>query len=219
MLSEEDVPGFIEGLKVDWRRNLNVSPEVKKAKSNLLYHRKKIQALTQELELAEDYEKQLVDEEKQIENQSKPIMMRFYESLESPETVTTALLLEVVSTKDWEKIVSLTGQKVRYVNTTKRKDIIYLLWIVLKLRDEYTQQENEQALQVLQGQGRNLLTKLGDSSICWQGLETKEVNIMQEVVQEVEKIPPFVRRIVETFFTSQSQVRIIYREVSAQTEQ
>ena len=56
-------------------------------------------------------------------------------------------------------------------------------FLVNRLIDSLTLHGLYRVLIFGQGQGRNLLTKLGDSSICWQGLENKEVNIMQEVVQ------------------------------------
>jgi len=218
MLSEESIEAFINDMKSEWKRNVSGSPEVKKAKGILEVHRRKIKELFNELEVAEQYEKQLMEQEEQIENQAKPTLMRFYESLDKPEDVTIPLIKEASRSQSWDKVVSLTGEKVKHLDTTKRKDIIHLLWIVLKLRDEYTEREQNQPLQILQNQGRSLLKKLGDSSISWMGLADKEVNIMQEIVQEVENIPPFVRRIVETYLSSHNQIRIIYREVSAQTD-
>jgi len=218
MLDENDISVVIEELKTEWRNNLTNSPEVKKVKNEISFHRRKIRDLMSELEFAENFEKQLIEEETQIENQAKPNLMRFYESLEQPDSIKLALIQEVVSTQDWQKIVAMTGEKIKFIDTTQRKNLVHLLWIVLKLRDEYTQRENGQALHYLQSQGRNLLNKLGDSAISWIGLNEKEVLIMQEVVQEVEKVPQFIRRIVETFLSGQTDVRIVYRETSAQTD-
>ncbi|XP_023347096.1 uncharacterized protein LOC111715920, partial [Eurytemora carolleeae] len=150
MITDGNFSAFLKELQMEWKEELNTSPEVKKAKLDLDYHRKKIRQMTEELNNAEHFEKELIVKEKKIEERIKPVLMRFYEGLEPPLSISRPLLQDTVQTQPWEKVVSLTKRRVEMLESTDRQDLISLMWIILQLRDEYAEKLNKDAVEYLQ---------------------------------------------------------------------
>jgi len=217
MIEEDNFPAFLEELQTEWRGEMNSSPDVKRAKLDIEYHRKKVRQLTEELNNAENWEKELLEKEKQVGERFKPALMRFYEGLDPPVNINRTLLHEVATDHAWEKVVSLTRRRVGMLESSERRDIIFLMWTIIQLRDEYVEAGNNEPQEHLQDQAKRLLRQLGGSKVSWENLEDREAGIMLDVTQQVENIPPFVKRMVETFLSNAKRTRIIYRETGVQT--
>jgi len=67
--------GEVSGLNAEWRRRIENSPEVKKPKQNLEYHRQKMHRMHEEMSRAEDWEKELERQLKNVEEKVKPPML------------------------------------------------------------------------------------------------------------------------------------------------
>ena len=64
---------------------------------------------------------------------------------------------------------------------------------------------------------KRLLRQLGGPGQSWDGLAAGEAAILREVVTEVDGIPPFVVRLLDTFLSDREGDRLARRETGTQT--
>ena len=70
-----------KALNSEWRKRIASCPEAKQASDNLEFHRRKVRTMTEELRMAEEWEKELVRRLKATEECVKPPLMKIAECL------------------------------------------------------------------------------------------------------------------------------------------
>jgi len=74
-------------LQSEWKKRIASSPEVKRAGSNLKFHRRKIRKMHEELSVAKQWEKELEKRLEIAEENVKPSILKFAEEFEKSNLV------------------------------------------------------------------------------------------------------------------------------------
>ena len=84
--------GEMANLNSEWKNRIESSPEAKKAKFNLEFHRKKINRMHEEMSQAEAWEKELERRLKNVKEQVKPPLLILTEQLETSKPVDDSII-------------------------------------------------------------------------------------------------------------------------------
>ena len=98
-------------LKNEWQKKINSSPEVKQAKRSLEFHKRKMKQLREELTSAEVWEKELEERLKKLEEKAQPVMMKFWNQLESEDFVDDIIIDEAIAENHWERVKIVMKKK------------------------------------------------------------------------------------------------------------
>ena len=184
-------------LKCEWQRNINSSPEVKQAKQNLEFHKRKMKQLQEELTSAEVWETELQERLNKLEEKIKPSLMKFCNQLEKEGTVDEDIIEETVVENNWGKVMTVLKKRMTTLEDFGRLQLVGLMRVVLSVRNCLVEKDSQDGVEMMQEMARTILKQMGRSTIDWLDMKEWEVKVMKALMREVEGIPGFVQRMVD----------------------
>ena len=184
-------------LKSEWQRKINASPEVKQAKQNLEFHKRKMMQLQEELASAEVWETELKERLKTLEEKVKPALMIFCDQLEKEGAIDNDVIEEIITGNDVAKIFTILKKKLMKVDEMDRSQLVGMMNIVLSVRNCLAEKDSQDGVDMMQEMARNILKQMGRPTINWLDMKEWEVNAMKNLLKEVDGIPGFVGRLVD----------------------
>ena len=100
-----------KSLNSEWRKRVASSPEAKEAREELGFHQTKVRKLTEELNVAEEWEKELERRLKAIEEKVKPPLMNNAESRGKSSEVQDSFLEAAINEEDHERLLSMMKKR------------------------------------------------------------------------------------------------------------
>ena len=193
--------GEMANLNSEWKNRIESSPEAKKAKFNLEFHRKKINRMHEEMSQAEAWEKELERRFKNVKEQVKPPLLILTEQLETSKPVDDSIIEASINENDPEKLISLFRRKAMSMKEMNRSELLGFVKTVLGVRNGFLMKDNQYCVGVLQEIASGALKQLGRATINWQDLNSWEADFMKLLILEVEGVPGFISRFMEQILT------------------
>ena len=193
--------GEMANLNSEWKKRIESSPEAKKAKFNLEFHRKKINRMHEEMSQAEAWEKELERRLKNVKEQVKPPLLILTEQLETSKPVDDSIIEASINENDPEKLISLFRRKAMSMKEMNRSELLGFVKTVLGVRNGFLMKDNQYCVGVLQEIASGALKQLGRATINWQDLNSWEADFMKLLILEVEGVPGFISRFMEQILT------------------
>lgn len=193
--------GEMANLNSEWKNRIESSPEAKKAKFNLEFHRKKINRMHEEMSQAEAWEKELERRFKNVKEQVKPPLLILTEQLETSKPVDDSIIEASINENDPEKLISLFRRKAMSMKEMNRSELLGFVKTVLGVRNGFLMKDNQYCVGVLQEIASGALKQLGRATINWQDLNSWEADFMKLLILEVEGMPGFISRFMEQILT------------------
>ena len=193
--------GEMANLNSEWKNRIESSPEAKKAKFNLEFHRKKINRMHEEMSQAEAWEKELERRLKNVKEQVKPPLLILTEQLETSKPVDDSIIEASINENDPEKLISLFRRKAMSMKEMNRSELLGFVKTVLGVRNGFLMKDNQYCVGVLQEIASGALKQLGRATINWQDLNSWEADFMKLLILEVEGVPGFISRFMEQILT------------------
>jgi len=131
--------------------------------------------------------------------------------------VAQPLVEELVGEQEWEKVVAVTRHRIISAESLSRPESLGLVKVMFSLRDLYLEKDVTEAVSALQDLARRILRQLGAPGQTWSRISLGEAAVLRSVVSEVDGIPPFVARLLETLLSEQGETRMVVREAGTQT--
>jgi len=194
--------GELKRLNTEWKTRIENSPEAKKAKLNLNYHRKKIQQMHEEFSRAEAWEKELENRLKNIEESVKPPFLILTEQLESPRPVDDSIIEASINEEDPEQLISLLRTKSMTMKQMDRSQLLGFVKTTIDVRNNFLEKDNQHGVGVMQELASGVLKQLGRGSIDWKNLTPWEANLLKMIILEVEGVPGFIVKFMEQMLTN-----------------
>ena len=186
-------------LASEWRKRIASSPEAKKANDNLEFHRMKVRRMTEELHVAEEWEKELVRRLKTTEENVKPPLLKIAESIESSNEVEDSFLEAAIKEEDQERLLAMLRKKALAVDTMDRAQLLAFIKTLLSVRNCLVEKEQERGVETMQEMAGGVLKQLGRVSIDWIEVTEWEAELLKRLINEVEGVPAFVAKMLDQF--------------------
>ena len=183
----------------EWRKRIASSPEAKKANDNLEFHRMKVRRMTEELHVAEEWEKELVRRLKTTEENVKPPLLKIAESFEKSNEVEDSFLEAAIKEEDQERLLALLRKKALAIDTMDRAQLLAFIKTLLSVRNRLVEKEQERGVETMQELASGVLKQLGRVSIDWIEVSEWEAELLRRLINEVEGVPAFVAKMLDQF--------------------
>ena len=200
-------------------RPVQSSSDAEKARLSLEMQRRKIRQIHEELRSAEIWAEELEVRLKTAEMREKPPIMSFAEQLEDcQEGLEEEFVEETFSQEENQMgIISVLREKEKTLHQMNRSQLFGFVKTVLNARDcclERDLAEGVETTQVgilvgdqskldrrfcIQEMASTVLYQLGSKRINWTDLVSWEAKILGRLLEEVEGVPAFMKRILQTF--------------------
>ena len=190
----------------EWQRKISCSPEVKQAKLNLEFHKRKMRQLQEELTNAEVWETELEERLRRVEDKVQLPLMKFCSQVEREEGVEQEVIEESMVGGNWEKVVGLLKKIVLKVEQMERSQLVGLVRTVLGVRNCLVEKEYHQGVETMQEIARTILKQMGRASIDWGEMKMWEVEVVRQLIKEVDGVPGFVARMVDQLLVRMKEV-------------
>ena len=184
-------------LQVEWQKKINSSPEVKQARLNLEFHKRKMRQLQEELTSAEVWETELEERLSKVQEKVKPSLMKFSSQLEREEGVDEDVIEETMADNVWEKILSVLKKRMVKVEQMERSELLGLVKTVLNARSRLAEKDCQMGVEAMQEMARLILKQMGRSTIDWMEMKEWELKVVRLLIREVEGVPGFMARMVD----------------------
>jgi len=191
----------MSGLNAEWRRRIDNSPEAKKAKQNLEFHRQKMHRMHEEMSRAEDWEKELERRLKNLEEKVKPPILILEEHLVSPKPVDDSIIDASINEGEPERLISLLRRKAKSMQQMDRSELLCFVKTTIGVRNAFLEKDNKHGVDVMQDIASGVLKQLGRRTINWQDLTPWEANFMKMIILEVDGVPGFIVKFMEQVLT------------------
>ena len=186
-------------LTSEWRKRITSSPEAKKAGDNLEFQRMKVRRMTEELHVAEEWEKELVRRLKTTEEHVKPPLLKIAESFEKSNEVEDSFLEAAIKDEDQERLLAMLRKKALVVDTMDRAQLLAFIKTLLSVRNCLVEKEQERGVEMMQEMASGVLKQLGRVSIDWVEVSEWEAELLKRLINEVEGVPAFVAKMLDQF--------------------
>ena len=204
-----------------WRQSVQSSPEAAEARRDLEMQRRKIRQIHEELRSAEVLEKELEVRLKTVEIRQKPALLSFAEKLEELQGLEEDFIDETFSqVEETKEIISVLREKEKRIHQMNRSQLLGFIKSVLLIRDCFLEREDAEGVNTtqvgpitslhcraqidlrlfIQEIASSVLANLGSTRIKWSDLVSWEAEFLRFLVEEVEGIPVFLKRMVQSFF-------------------
>ena len=137
-------------LTSEWRKRIASSPEAKKAGDNLEFHRMKVRRMTEELHVAEEWEKELVRRLKTTEENVKPPLLKIVESFEKSNEVEDSFLEAAIKEEEQERLLAMLRKKALTMDTMDRAQLLAFIKTLLSVRNCLVEKEQERGVEMMQ---------------------------------------------------------------------
>jgi len=191
----------VTSINCEWKRRIENSPEAKKAKLNLEYHRKKMRMMHEEISRAEEWEKELERRLKDVEEKVKPPLLILTEHLNSSKSVDDSIIEASINEEDPDELISLLRRKAISMKKMDRSELLGFVKTTLGVRNGFLEKDNRHGVGVMQEIASGVLKQLGRGTINWQDLTPWEADFMKMLIVEVEGVPGFIARFMEQVLT------------------
>ena len=193
-------------LREEWQRKISSSPEVKQAKLNLEFHKRKMRQLLEELTSAEVWERELEERLSSVQEKVMPPLMKFCKQLEREEGVEEKVIEESMAENDWKQVKSVLKKRMAKLEQMERSQLVGLVRTVLGVRNCLVEKEDQEGVDTIQEVARTILKQMGRSSIEWGDMKGWEVTVVRMLIREVEGVPGFVARMVDQLLSRMDEV-------------
>lgn len=184
-------------INVDWERRKSSSPEVRQARLNMEFHRRKMRQLQEELTSAEVWETELEDRLGRVEDKVRPPIMKFCTQMEKEEGVDQLVVEETLGESDWKDVARIVKKRVLIVDQMERIKLVGLVRTVLGVRNCLVEKECQEGVEAMQEMARSILRQMGRNTIDWGEMKSWEVEVVRQLIKEVEGVPGFVAKMVD----------------------
>ena len=188
-----------KSLNSEWRKRVASSPEAKEAREELGFHQTKVRKLTEELNVAEDWEKELERRLKAIEEKVKPPLLKIAESFENSNEVEDSFLEAAINEEDHERLLSMMRKKALAMDKMDRAQLLAFVKTLLSVRNCLVEKEQDRSVEMIQEMASGVLRHLGRVGVDWLEVSEWEAGILRRLIREVDGVPPFVARMVDQF--------------------
>lgn len=195
-------------LNSEWRKRINSSPEAKQANDNLEFHQRKVRKMTEELHVAEEWEKELVRRLKTIEERVKPPVLKIAESFEKSNEVEDSFLEAAIKEEDQERLIAMLRKKALAMDTMDRAQLLAFIKTLLSVRNCLVEREQERGVEMMQEMASGVLKQLGRVSIDWLEVSEWEAGLLRRLIKEVEGVPAFVAKMLDQFLDNIDKVNV-----------
>ena len=114
----------IKALISEWRKRIASYPEAKQASDNLEFYRRKVRRMTEELHVAEEWEKELVRRVKTTEESVKTPLMKISESFEKSSEVEDSFLEAAIKEEVQDRLIAMLRKKALAMDTMDRAQLL-----------------------------------------------------------------------------------------------
>ena len=189
-----------KSLTSEWRKRIASSPEAKQANDNLEFHKRKVRKMTEELHVAEEWEKELDRRLKTIEERVKPPLLKIAESFEKSNDVEDSFLEAAIKEEDQDRLLAMLRKKALAMDTMDRAQLLAFIKTLLSVRNCLVEKEQEErGVEMMQEMASGVLKQLGRVSIDWLEVSEWEAGLLKRLIKEVEGVPAFLARMVDQF--------------------
>ena len=195
-------------LNSEWRKRIATSPEAKQANDNLEFHKRKVRKMTEELNVAEEWEKELVRRLKTIEERVKPPLLKIAESFEKSNEVEDSFLEAAIKEEDQERLIAMLRKKALAMDTMDRAQLLAFIKTLLSVRNCLVEREQERGVEMMQEMASGVLKQLGRVSIDWLEVSEWEAGLLRRLIKEVEGVPAFVAKMLDQFLDNIDKVNV-----------
>ena len=195
-------------LTSEWRKRIASSPEAKLATDNLEFHKRKVRKITEELHVAEEWEKELGRRLKTVEEKVKPPLLKIAESFEKSNEVEESFLEAAIKEEDQDRLLAMLRKKALDMDTMDRAQLLAFIKTLLSVRNCLLEKEQERGVEMMQEMASGVLKQLGRVSIDWLEVSEWEAGLLKRVIKEVEGVPGFVARMLDQFLDNINLVNV-----------
>ena len=197
-----------KSLSSEWRKRIASSPEAKQANDNLEFHKRKVRRMTEELHVAEEWEKELDRRLKTIEERVKPPLLKIAESFEKSNEVEDSFLEAAIKEEDQDRLLAMLRKKALDMDTMDRAQLLAFIKTLLSVRNCLLEKEQEHGVEMMQEMASGVLRQLGRVTIDWMEVSEWEAGHLKSLIKEVEGVPGFVARMLDQFLDNINLVNI-----------
>ena len=189
-------------LQSEWKKRIASSPEVKRAGSNLEFHRRKIRKMHEELSVAEQWEKELEKRLEIAEQNVKPSILKFAEEFERSNLVEESVVEATLDEDELERLISMMRKKAVAMLEMDGSQLLGLIKTILVVRDGLLGKGNQDGVDIMQQMAGDVMKQLGKSDIDWLQMSPWEANLVRLLVKQVEGVPAFVSKMMDQFLSN-----------------
>ena len=189
-------------LQSEWKKRIASSPEVKRAGSNLEFHRRKIRKMHEELSVAEQWEKELEKRLEIAEQNVKPSILKFAEEFEKSNLVEESVVEATLDEDELERLISMMRKKAVAMLEMDGSQLLGLIKTILVVRDGLLGKGNQDGVDIMQQMAGDVMKQLGKSDIDWLQMSPWEANLVRLLVKQVEGVPAFVSKMMDQFLNN-----------------
>ena len=189
-------------LQSEWKKRIASSPEVKRAGSNLEFHRRKIRKMHEELSVAEQWEKELEKRLEIAEHNVKPSILKFAEEFEKSNLVEESVVEATLDEDELERLISMMRKKAVAMLEMDGSQLLGLIKTILVVRDGLLGKGNQDGVDIMQQMAGDVMKQLGKSDIDWLQMSPWEANLVRLLVKQVEGVPAFVSKMMDQFLNN-----------------
>ena len=186
-------------LQSEWKKRIASSPEVKRAGSNLEFHRRKIRKMHEELSVAEQWEKELEKRLEIAEENVKPSILKFAEEFEKSNLVEESVVEATLDEDELERLISMMRKKAVAMLDMDGSQLLGLIKTILVVRDGLLGKGNQDGVDIMQQMAGDVMKQLGKIDIDWLQMSPWEANLVRLLVKQVEGVPAFVSKMMDQF--------------------
>ena len=186
-------------LQSEWKKRIASSPEVKRAGSNLEFHRRKIRKMHEELSVAEQWEKELEKRLEIAEENVKPSILKFAEEFEKSNLVEESVVEATLDEDELERLISMMRKKAVAMLEMDGSQLLGLIKTILVVRDGLLGKGNQEGVDIMQQMAGDVMKQLGKIDIDWLQMSPWEANLVRLLVKQVEGVPAFVSKMMDQF--------------------
>ena len=155
--------------------------------------------MTEELHVAEEWEKELVRRLKTTEENVKPPLLKIAESFEKSNEVEDSFLEAAIKEEDQERLLAMLRKKALAIDTMDRAQLLAFIKTLLSVRNCLVEKEQERGVEMMQEMASGVLKQLGRVSIDWMEVTEWEAELLRRLINEVEGVPAFVAKMLDQF--------------------
>ena len=189
-------------LQSEWKKRIASSPEVKRAGSNLEFHRRKIRKMHEELSVAEQWEKELEKRLEIAEQNVKPSILKFAEEFEKSNLVEESVVEATLDEDELERLISMMRKKAVAMLEMDGSQLLGLIKTILVVRDGLLGKGNQDGVDIMQQMAGDVMKQLGKIDIDWLQMSPWEANLVRLLVKQVEGVPAFVSKMMDQFLSN-----------------
>ena len=189
-------------LQSEWKKRIASSPEVKRAGSNLEFHRRKIRKMHEELSVAEQWEKELEKRLEIAEQNVKPSILKFAEEFEKSNLVEESVVEATLDEDELERLISMMRKKAVTMLEMDGSQLLGLIKTILVVRDGLLGKGNQDGVDIMQQMAGDVMKQLGKIDFDWLQMSPWEANLVRLLVKQVEGVPAFVSKMMDQFLNN-----------------